>query len=281
MKGQRPNEAELREHAERWLDSAPGYIRQYLDILYGQRRERACSEGRSAWYDCAHEREGEDLRAENAKLRKVAEAARAWDRRIDWTASPRPEIEDPEWELHDALMGVFEPAGPSPSQLATWVQEYLDREVAANRLGVSDIEILTEAAFVLGSRPSACALEPEARPAPKPSCGWCRGNPIGDCAICQARPSTQETYADDAPASSSESKCAFCAPGADPWNDPHGPIAQVRAEERAIGKRYRDFVHEIASRDHDEGCTEDSPCIVCDASDCVMGFGRWSAEVPK
>jgi hypothetical protein len=37
---------------------------------------------------------------------------------------------------------------------------------------------------------------PEA-PLPKATCGWCRGNPIGDCAICQAKPSTPETYADD------------------------------------------------------------------------------------
>lgn len=37
---------------------------------------------------------------------------------------------------------------------------------------------------------------PEAPP-PKATCGWCRGNPIGHCAICQAKPSTPETYADD------------------------------------------------------------------------------------
>lgn len=44
----------------------------------------------------------------------------------------------------------------------------------------------------------------EARPAPKATCGWCRGNPIVDCIICQAKPSTPETYADDPPQRTNE-----------------------------------------------------------------------------
>jgi integrase len=42
-------------------------------------------------------------------------------------------------------------------------------------------------------------LCPSEAKAPSPTCGWCKGNPIGDCMICQARPSTPETYADDRP----------------------------------------------------------------------------------
>lgn len=34
------------------------------------------------------------------------------------------------------------------------------------------------------------------RPAPKRTCGWCRGNPIGVCLICQAKPSVASTYVD-------------------------------------------------------------------------------------
>lgn len=45
----------------------------------------------------------------------------------------------------------------------------------------------------------------EAQP-PKASCGWCKGNPIGHCAICQAKPSSPETYADDAPQRPNEAK---------------------------------------------------------------------------
>lgn len=68
------------------------------------------------------------------------------------------------------------------------------------------------------SRPS------EATPPPKRTCGWCNGNPIGHCAICQARPSTPETYADDPPQRTKEPvvptelvhwnpQCEFCGKG--------------------------------------------------------------------
>lgn len=33
--------------------------------------------------------------------------------------------------------------------------------------------------------------------APSPVCGWCKGNPIGHCIICQAKPSTHESYCDE------------------------------------------------------------------------------------
>jgi hypothetical protein len=43
----------------------------------------------------------------------------------------------------------------------------------------------------LDEQPNAPPVTP-----PRASCGWCKGNPIGDCVICQARPSTPESYAD-------------------------------------------------------------------------------------
>jgi hypothetical protein len=53
------------------------------------------------------------------------------------------------------------------------------------------------------------------------------------------------------------------------------------SDSSSSASRYQDFVHEIASRDHDQECTDDNPCIVCDASDCVMGLGRWTTQAVR
>ena len=61
----------------------------------------------------------------------------------------------------------------------------------------------------------ASAAEPIGEiPPPRATCAWCRGNPIGICAICQTKPSTPETYADNAdapaPRTSDAHACVDC-----------------------------------------------------------------------
>lgn len=81
----------------------------------------------------------------------------------------------------------------------------------------------------------------EAQPAPKPTCGWCKGNPIGHCMICQTKPSTPETYADDAETDEAQLQHARACAAIKRWRDRLG-CAAPEATEQAVWLCARELV---------------------------------------
>lgn len=125
------------------------------------------------------------------------------------SARPRPADGHPRDHLECAGCGVWCPGSEKPEK---WTEErvgvvgrmycYECSEKRRRAAGESPEE---EHRRVTGcevdhTNGSADCYTPRPRPSePKKTCGWCKGNPIGDCAICQAKPSSPETYADDSP----------------------------------------------------------------------------------